>query len=68
MTMRIECEFRNPATGETRLIAVQLTADEIDRAGGRELYEQAYALRHAYREAPAGFYHVARGVRAAAVN
>ena len=66
--MRFDCEFEHRETGERRTIAVQLTADEEHKAGGADLYLFAYALRHAYGEAPAGFLHVQHGVRAAAVH
>ncbi len=57
--MRDECEFVHTKTSKTRTIAVQLTADEVEKAGGQDLILRAYAMRHAYREAPAGFLHVA---------
>ena len=66
--MRFECEFQHPKTGERRTIAAQLTADEVTHAGGTDLYLFAYALRHAHREAPAGFLHIANGVRRIAMN
>ena len=38
---------------------MQLTAIEVEKAGGQDLILRAHAMRHAYREAPAGFLHVA---------
>ncbi len=64
---RFECDFAN-SEGETRVISVQLTAAEIEKAGGRELYLWAYALKHAYASAPAGYCHVARGIHAVAAH
>lgn len=61
--MRYEVDFANPKTGETRVIAVQLALQEIEKAEGQDLVLRAYAVRHAYREAPAGFLHVAGGQR-----
>lgn len=65
---RFNCEFSDPKTGETRVIAVELNADEIEKAGGCELYVQAYVLRHGYRAAPNGFCHIRGGIRAIAVH
>ena len=56
--MRYEIAFEHPETGEQRAITVELTADEVAKAGhGIDLFLHAYALRHGYAIAPAGFLH-----------
>lgn len=66
--MKFDCAFEHRDTGERRVIPVQITPDEVEKAGGQELYLHAYALRRAYREASVGFLHVANGVRKIAVH
>ncbi len=69
--MKFACVlFQHPVTGEQKIVPVELTAEEIKKAGGRELFEHAYALRHAYRTAPEGFRHVPGpdGIRGFAVH
>jgi hypothetical protein len=53
---RFTCKFAN-RDGAERVIVVDLPADEIERAGGREIVAMAYALRHAYRQVPNDFRH-----------
>jgi hypothetical protein len=58
-------EFRNAATGETRVISVGL--DKSEQAAARaapdpSLMAATLALRRAYRVAPKDFLHVNRGV------
>jgi hypothetical protein len=53
---RYSCEFRNEA-GDHRVIVVDLPADEIERARGREIVAMAYALRCAYSQVPDDFRH-----------
>jgi hypothetical protein len=53
---RYSCKFEN-AAGDDRVIVIDLSADEIERACGREVVAMAMALRHAYREVPASFRH-----------
>ena len=62
--MKFSCSFINPDTDERKSIPVSLTAQEVKsveavRAVGKDgdLYAQAYALRHAYRDVPKGFLH-----------
>lgn len=57
--MKLACVlFQHPKTGEQKIIPVELTDEEIKKSGGVELYQHAYALRHAYRTVPDGFRHV----------
>ena len=53
---KYSCKFGN-GDGAERVIVVDLPADEIERAGGREIVAMAYALRHAYRQVPDDFRH-----------
>jgi hypothetical protein len=62
--MKFSCNFLNPDTDERKIIPVSLSAREVEsveaiRAAGKDgnVYAQAYALRHAYREVPTGFLH-----------
>jgi hypothetical protein len=62
--MKFSCSFINPDTDERKSIPVALTAQEVKsveavRAVGKDadLYAQALALRHSYREVPMGFLH-----------
>jgi hypothetical protein len=57
-------------------IAVELTPDEVrvirmlhrEHAPSVELTTQAYALKHAYAQAPDGFRHISGGIRQVMVN
>jgi hypothetical protein len=53
---KYSCKFGN-GDGVERIIVVDLPADEIERAGGREIVAMAYALRHAYSQVPNDFRH-----------
>jgi hypothetical protein len=58
--MKFECDFQNPKTHARRAVTVDLTRDEVAASRAAEdpdLYAQAYALKRAYREIPAGFLH-----------
>lgn len=62
--MRFTCQFEHKDTGEQKAVVVALSAEEISsidaiRAGGddTELFAEAFALKHAYREVPDGFLH-----------
>jgi len=63
--MRHSCEFVNPITDERMTVIAQLTADEIKSVerlrgqnGDADLIARAYALKHAYAQAPKGFLHL----------
>jgi hypothetical protein len=75
--VRFECDFTNPDNRRQRVtIPVELTPDEVriirmlhrEHAPNVELTTQAYALKHAYAQAPEGFRHVQNGVRQVLVN
>ncbi len=59
--MRFNCNFQHRGTGECKTIPVVLTAEQVRSvqatAGDAVLLAEAYALKHAYREAPKGFLH-----------
>jgi hypothetical protein len=63
-----ECTFEHPGTGKQRVIEVEVTAVELAKASDSELYQHAFALKHAYRVAPAGFLHVRDGIRALPIH
>jgi hypothetical protein len=63
--MKFSCMFLNRDTDERKTVPVSLTAQEVKsveavRAVGKDadLYAQALALRHSYREVPRGFLHI----------
>jgi hypothetical protein len=60
--MRFECPFAN-SSGDELVVPVELSADEVENAGGVELYLHAFALRHAYKLVPPGFRHIANSVK-----
>jgi hypothetical protein len=62
---QFEVEFANSETGAARMIKVQIAAKEIAKAGGQELFRDAFVLRQAYRDGAAsgGFRHVPHTVR-----
>lgn len=61
---RFQCDFKNPTTGERRVIQVQITSEELEKSGGVDLYRDAYVLRQAYRDGvPSGFLHVRDTIR-----
>jgi hypothetical protein len=65
---RYACAFEN-GDGDRREIMVDLTASDLDFVREHDepqLLVEAFALYHAYRAAPEGFYHRVGGV--AAVN
>jgi hypothetical protein len=62
--MKYEIDFHNPACGQTKTIIGVLDAHEVHSS---ELHRQAFALRHAYQQVPAGFLHVG-AVRLERVN
>ena len=75
--VRFTCAFVHPdRCAEEIEIAVELTPDEVriirmlhrEHAPNVELTTQAYALKHAYAQAPEGFRHVQNGVRQVLVN
>jgi hypothetical protein len=60
---RYDCTFANE-DGEQHIIAVTLTSSEMETARRQkdpDLVARCYALRHAYKTSPVGFYHVAYG-------
>lgn len=64
LSTRYRCEFENGA-GDHRTVTVDLSSGEVDNArrhADPELVAKAFALRHAYRDAPKGFRHIAGGV------
>ena len=64
LATRYSCEFENGA-GDNRTITVDLDPHEVTSARGHadpDLAAKAFALRHAYREMPDGFKHLAGGV------
>jgi hypothetical protein len=69
--MRFEADFRHEEGDREITIYGRLTRRELEtlawfRESGRadpEVTAMAMALRHAYREAPAGFLHIKAGVR-----
>jgi hypothetical protein len=75
--VRFECDFTNPDDRSQRVtIKIELTPDETriirmlhrEHAPNVELTTHAYALKHAYAQAPEGFRHVRNGVRQVLVN
>jgi hypothetical protein len=75
--VKFTCAFVDPdRRAEEIEIAVELTPDEVriirmlhrEHAPNVELTTQAYALKHAYAQAPEGFRHVQNGVRQVLVN
>jgi hypothetical protein len=64
ISSRYSCEFESDA-GDNHTITVDLSPGEVDSARRHvdpELVAKAFALRHAYRDAPEGFRHTAGGV------
>jgi hypothetical protein len=62
--MRYACRFEN-REGEDRMIVVDLTASDLDFVREHDepqLVAEAFALYHAYRQAPEGFFHRVGGV------
>lgn len=58
-----QVDFENTA-GERRALTVELPDDVIEKAGGVELYRDAYVLQKLYRGGvPAGYRHVPHTVR-----
>jgi hypothetical protein len=64
--MRYQCQFEHRATGECKTVVASLSAEEcrsiesLRRHKGNETADvtaEAYALRKAYSEVPAGFLH-----------
>jgi hypothetical protein len=58
--MKFQCDFQNPKSRARRLVTIDLTPDEVAASRAAEdpdIYAQAYALQHAYRQVPAGFLH-----------
>jgi hypothetical protein len=53
---RYSCKFGN-GDGAQRVIVVDLAADEIESARGREIVAMAHALRRAYSQLPDDFRH-----------
>jgi hypothetical protein len=75
--VKFACAFVHPdRRAEEIEIAVELTPDECriirmlhrEHAPNVELTTHAYALKHAYAQAPEGFRHVRNGVRQVLVN
>jgi hypothetical protein len=75
--MRFTCAFVDPdRRAEEIEIAVELTPDETrivrllhrEGAPSAQLTTEAYALKHAYAQAPSGYRHVQNGVRQVRVN
>ena len=75
--MRFTCAFVDPdRRAEEIEIAVELTPDECriirmlhrEKAPSAQLTTEAYALKHAYQQAPKGYRHVQNGVRQVLVN
>jgi hypothetical protein len=63
--MRFTCQFEHKDTGERKAVVAALSSAEVSsinaiRVGGddAELFAEAFALKHAYREVPDGFLHV----------
>jgi hypothetical protein len=57
--MKYQCEFVHALTGARKTVIADVTADEMACAKAShdpELYAQAYALSHAYRQVQ-GFMH-----------
>jgi hypothetical protein len=64
--MKFEADFINLETDKRMTVEGALTPDEIAKARASDdpdLFAQAYALRHAYREVPDGFRHMLGGIR-----
>jgi hypothetical protein len=70
--VRFECDFTDPDDRSQELtIEVELTADEVrvirmlhrEHAADVQLTTEAYALKHAYAQAPDGFQHISGGIR-----
>jgi hypothetical protein len=70
--MRFECDFVSlDDQRQVMTIPVELTPDEVrvirmlhrERASDVELTTHAYALKHAYAQAPEGFEHIRGGIR-----
>ena len=69
--MRFDAEFRNINTGASRVVSVDVTTQEVEKAGGNELYLQAYAMRHLSRnpeKLAANWQYVAGSVRRAVLH
>jgi hypothetical protein len=75
--MKFECDFSDPDDRSQQVtIPVELTPDEVRviRALHREgdphveVKTKAYALKHAYAQAPDGFQHIQGGIRQVMVN
>jgi hypothetical protein len=70
--MRFECDFVSLDDQRQQVtIPVELTPDEVrvirmlhrQHAPDVELTTHAYALKHAYAQAPDGFQHISGGIR-----
>jgi hypothetical protein len=70
--MRFECDFVSLDDQRRKVtIPVELTPDEVrvirmlhrEHAPDAELTTHAYALKHAYAQAPDGFQHITGGIR-----
>jgi hypothetical protein len=74
--VRFECDFVSLDDQRQVTIPVELTPDEVrvirmlyrERASDVELTTHAYALKHAYAQAPEGFQHISGGIRQVMVN
>jgi hypothetical protein len=59
--MRFSCEFEHRSTGESKTIVSALSAAEVEwvkaLSKDADVIAEAYALRHAYAELPAGWCH-----------
>ena len=74
--MKFACSFINPVTGKRREVVVDLAAHEIadaHRSPEPELFEEAYALTHAYALIGTtadgeDFRHLAGGIRRLVLN
>jgi hypothetical protein len=70
--VRFECDFAGPDDRRQQVtIPVELTPDEVrvirmlhrEGAPHVEVTTKAYALKHAYAQAPDGYQHIQGGVR-----
>jgi hypothetical protein len=75
--VRFECDFADPDDRSQHVtLKVQLTEDEIKAIRVLRSEDdphlwtkiQAYALKHAYAQAPDGFRHISGGIRQVMVN